>query len=73
MAITLPISYNRQSVYPTAIGSSNHEPINQSYTVSTEAVCNSSKTTLCSSPCTISSNENNMSKVTSDKLPSKAK
>ena len=59
-------------VYPTAIVSSNHEPINHSYTVSTEAVCNSRKTTSCSSPCTISSNVNNMSKSTSDKLPSKA-
>ena len=37
--------------------------MNQSYTVSTEAVCPSRKTTLCSSPCTI--------KSPSDKLPSK--
>ena len=60
------------SVYPTAIVCSNHEPMNQSYTVSTEAVCPSRKTTLCSSPCTTSSNITNMSKSTSDKLTSKA-
>ena len=53
------------SVYSTAIVSSNHETINQSYTVSTEAVCPSRKTTLCSSPCSISSYVNNMSKSTS--------
>ena len=46
-----------------SIGCSNHEPMNQSCTVSTEAVCPSRKTTLCSSPCTI--------KSTSDKFPSK--
>ena len=40
---------------------SNHVPMNQSYTVSTEAVC--------SSPCT---NINNMSMSTSAKFPSKA-
>ena len=56
---------DRQS---SSVQSSNHKPMNQSYTVSTEAVCNSRKTTLCSSPCTISSNVNNMSKSTSDKL-----
>ena len=43
---------------------SNHVPMDQSYSVSTEVVCPSRKTTLCSSPCTI--------KSTSDKLPSKA-
>jgi adenine deaminase len=70
--IYVPLIAPNTSVYPTAIVSSNHEPINQSYTVSTEAVCNSRKNTLCSSPCTISSNVNSMSKSTSDKLPSKA-
>jgi hypothetical protein len=34
-------------------------------------MCNSRKTTLRSSPCTIISNVNNMRKSTSDKLPSK--
>ena len=69
--IYVPLIAPNTYVNPTAIVSSNHEFINQSYTVSTEAVCNSRKTT-CSSPCTISSNVNNMSTSTSDKLPSKA-
>jgi hypothetical protein len=66
--IYVPLIALNTSVYPTANVSSNHEPIKQSYTVSTEVVCNSRKTTLCSSPCTISSNVNNTSKSTSDKL-----
>jgi hypothetical protein len=69
--IYVPLIAPNTSVYPTAIVSSNHELINQSYTVSTEAVCNSRKTT-CRSPCTTSSNVNNISTSTSDKLPSKA-
>jgi hypothetical protein len=76
--IYVPLIAPNTSVYPTAIVSSNHEPINQSYTHGTEAVCNSRKTTLCRSPCTssnapahpaTSSNVNNMSKSTPDKLP----
>jgi hypothetical protein len=70
--IYVPLIAPNTSVYPTAIVSSNHEPINQSYTVSTEAVCNTRKTTLCSSPCTISFNVNNMCKSTSENLPRKA-
>jgi hypothetical protein len=70
--IYVPLIAPNTSVYPTAIVISNHAPINQSYSVSTEAMCNSRKTNLCSSPCTISSNVNNMSKSTSDKPPSKA-
>ena len=70
--IYVPLNSPNTFVYPTAIVSSNHEPITQSYTVSTEAGCNSRNTTLCSFPCIISSNVNNMSKSTSDKLPSKA-
>ena len=62
--IYFPLIALNTFVNPTAIGCSNHEPMNQSYTVSTEAVCPNRKTTLCSSPCTI--------KSTSDKLPSKA-
>jgi adenine deaminase len=69
--IYVPLIALNTSVYPTAVVSSNHEPINQSYTVGTEAVCNSRKTTLCSSPCTISFNVNSTSKSTSDTLPSK--
>ena len=44
--IDAPLIAPNISVYPTAIVSSNHEPINQSYTVRTEAVCKSRKTTL---------------------------
>ena len=53
----------------TAIVCSNHVPMNQIYAVSTEAVCPSRKSTVCSSPCT---NINNMRISTSAKLPSKA-
>ena len=56
------------SADPTTIVCSNHVPMNQIYTVSTEAVC-LRKSTVCSSPCT---NINNMSISTSSKLPSKA-
>ena len=58
----VPLIAPNTSVYPTAIVCSNHEPMNQMYTVSTEAVCPSRKTNLCCSPCTISSKINNMSK-----------
>ena len=43
--IYVPLIALNTSVYPTAIVSSNHKPINQSYTVSTEVVSNSRKTT----------------------------
>jgi hypothetical protein len=49
------------SADPIAIVCSNHVPMNQIYTVSTEAVCPSRKSTV-----------NNMSIFTSAKLPSKA-
>ena len=49
--------------------SPNHVPMNQSYIVSTEAVCPSRKSTVCSLTCT---NINNLSMSTSAKLPSKA-
>ena len=47
----------------------NHVSMNQIYAVSTEAVCPSRKSTVCSSPYT---NINNMRISTSAKLPSKA-
>ena len=43
--------------------------LNQIYNVSTEAMCPSRKSTVCSSPCT---NIKNMNISTSAKLPSKA-
>jgi hypothetical protein len=62
--INFPLVSLNTFVNLTAIGCSNHESMNESCTVSTEAVCPSRKTTLCSSPSTM--------KSTSDKLPSKA-
>ena len=56
------------SADPTAIVCSNHVPMNQILTVSTEAVCPRRKTTVCNSPCT---NINNMRISTPAKLPSK--
>ena len=53
---------------PTAIVCSNHVPMNQSDTVSTEAVCPRRKSTVCSSPF---NNINNQSMSTSAKPPSK--
>ena len=55
---------------PTAIVCSTNIPMNQSYTVSTEVVCPSRKSTVCSSPCT---KINNLSMSTSAKLASKAR
>jgi hypothetical protein len=68
--IYVPVTALNVSNDPTVIVQSNHVPINhQSYTVSTEAVCPSRTSTVCSSPC---SNINNMSMCTSAKLPCKA-
>ena len=44
--IYVPLTALNTSVDRTVIVCSNNEPINQTYTVSTEVVCNSSKTTL---------------------------
>ena len=65
----VPLTSLNDSAGPTAIVNSNHVPMNRGYTVSTEAVCPSRKSTVCSSPCT---KINNMSMSTSAKLPSKA-
>jgi hypothetical protein len=68
--IYVPLAALNVSADSTAIVCSNHMLMNQSYTVSTEAVCPSRKSTVCSSPCT---NINNQSMSTSAKLPSKAR
>ena len=67
--IDVPFTALNASADPTAIVCSNHVPMNQSYTVSTEAVCSRRKYTVCSSPCT---NINDMNMSTSAKLPSQA-
>ena len=67
--IYVPLTALNASADPTAIECSNHVPMNQSYTVSTEAVCPSRKSTVRSSPCT---NIDNMRMCTSAKVPSKA-
>ena len=66
--IEVPLTSLNASADPTAIVCS-HVPMNQFYTVGTEAVCPSRKSTVCRSPCT---NINNMSIPTCAKLPSKA-
>ena len=66
--IYVPRTDLNASADPTAVVCSNHVLMNQIDTVSTEAVCPSRKSTVCSSPCT---NINNMSMYTSTKLPSK--
>ena len=63
--IYVPLTALNASADPTAIVCSNHVPMNQSYTVSTEVVSPSTKSTVCSSPCT---NINNISMSISAKL-----
>ena len=65
----VPLTALNASSDPTAIVCHNHVPMNESYTDSTEAVCPSRKSTVCSSSCT---KINNLSMSTSPKLPSKA-
>ena len=66
--IYVPLTALNASADPTAIVCSYHVHMSKSYTVSTEVVCPSRKSTLCSSPCT---NINKKSMSTSAKLPSK--
>ena len=51
----VPLTALNASADPTAIVCNNHVPMNQIYAVSTEAVCPSRKSTVCSSPCTVGS------------------
>jgi hypothetical protein len=63
--IDVPLTALNASADPTGFVCGNHVPMNKSDTVSTEAVCQGRKYTVCST------NTNNMSMSTSDKLPSK--
>ena len=67
--INVHLTALKASADPIAIVCSDHVHMSKSYTVSTEVVCHSRKSTVCSSHCT---NKNNMSMSNSAKLPSKA-